>query len=58
MEEYEQMIEDLEDRASRLTDWESDFVASLSDRLGSGLGLTDRQIEVLGQIWEKATAKG
>ncbi len=56
--EYLTMIEDCEKRDSRLTDWEKQFVDSLSGQLANGRRPSPKQIEVLERIWDKATEKG
>lgn len=57
-DEHLQMIEDCEQRESRLTEWEQTFVDSVKDQLGRGRALTEKQAETLEQTWERATAKG
>jgi phosphoserine phosphatase len=57
-DEYLRMLEDCEQRESRLTDWEREFVDSLRQRLDRGHGLTPKQIECIDKIWERATARG
>lgn len=57
-DEYLQMVDDCENRDSRLSAWEADFLSSIKSRLIDKRPLTERQIETLDQIWEKATAKG
>src|SRR5690348_17238782 len=37
----------------RLSDWEQSFVESISDQWTRNRRLTDRQKEVLGNIWDK-----
>ncbi|KKL70393.1 hypothetical protein LCGC14_2105370 [marine sediment metagenome] len=44
-----EMIEDLERESHRLSDWESNFVDSISHRSS----LTPAQAEKLQQIWDK-----
>lgn len=56
--EYLTLIEDCEQRSERLTDWELQFIDSLSEQLLDGRRPSTRQIEVLDSIWEKATEKG
>ena len=56
--EYLTLIEDCEQRSERLTDWELQFIDSLSEQLLSGRRPSARQVEVLDSIWEKATEKG
>lgn len=53
--EYLQMIEDCENRESRLSDWERGFVASIADRLQRDQPLSLRQTEKLESIWERVT---
>lgn len=56
--EYLQMIDDCEERESRLTHWERGFVASIRTQLEQQRPLSAKQSETLDQIWERATAKG
>ena len=58
MDEYLQMIKDCKKRESRLTDWERDFIASMSDWADKGRSFTPKQMEIIDQIWEQATANG
>ena len=37
----------------RLTDWEQSFVESVSDQWQRNRHLSDRQKEILGNIWDK-----
>lgn len=53
-----QLIEDCENRESRLSDWERTFVSDMRTWLESGRSLTKKQRERLDEIWELATAKG
>ena len=55
MTEYQQMVEDCEKRESKLSDWESDFIDSLANRVCRGHTLTDKQAEKLQKIWERVT---
>ncbi len=57
-DEAHTMIEDCEKRESRLTDWERDFISSVSEHLGRGRALTPKQAETLERIWDKATKRG
>jgi len=57
-EEWLEMIDDCEARESRLTEWETNFIESISDRLATGSDLTPKQDETLNNIWEKATKRG
>ncbi len=52
------MIEDCENRESRLNDWETNFIDSIRNTLESIGALTIKQTETLENIWEKVTKKG
>jgi len=52
------MIEDCEERESRLSDWDRTFIDSIKKTLTSGGSLTRRQLEALESVWNEATAKG
>lgn len=54
-DEIQVMIEDCEQRSEKLSDWECGFIDSISDQLGRGHGLTDKQEQILTRIWEKVT---
>lgn len=58
VEEQRSMVEDCEDRESRLSEWESGFIDSIRDRLDEGLTLTPKQADKLEAIWEKITEMG
>jgi hypothetical protein len=58
MEEWALMVGDCEKRESRLTEWERSFVQSIGETLAKGYTLTTKQDETLGEIWERATARG
>lgn len=53
-EEILQMLDDCEKRYVKLTEWEKQFVQSLSEQLGDW-DLTDKQVKTLGDIWERIT---
>ena len=55
VDDITQMIEDCEQRQSKLSEWEQNFIDSISHQLGCGHNLTEKQVETLGRIWEKAT---
>jgi hypothetical protein len=57
-EEHLQMIEDCEERESRLSEWEAGFIDSIKAQLERGRSLTDKQSLTLDSIWERATANG
>lgn len=48
------MIEDCMNRSERLTEWESNFIESISTREM----LTDKQDEKLNTIWDRVTEEG
>lgn len=55
IEENQQMLEDIQHRESKLTDWEAKFIDSIEWNIGRGKGLSPRQQETLESIWEKVT---
>jgi len=57
-DEYKTMIADCKKRESKLTDWDIDFINSLSKQLDNGRVFSQKQIEKLDQIWERATKNG
>ena len=56
--EYLTLIEDCENRSERLDDWSLSFVDSLSKQIAAGRRPSEKQIEKLNEVWERATAKG
>jgi hypothetical protein len=48
-----EMVEDIEMHDQGLTDWEREFIDSISEQLAAGRYLSDRQEEVLTNIWRK-----
>ena len=56
--EYLQLVEDCENRESRLTDWQRGFIDSMCRQLEAGRRPTPKQIEALDDVWEQATKKG
>jgi len=54
-DEHATMVADCVQRESKLSDWERSFIDSLDNRLAKGLGLTEKQVERLDEIWEKVT---
>ena len=54
-EEIDQMLADVEKRESKLTDWERQFVDSISVQLGRDRPLTAKQDETLEKIWTRIT---
>jgi hypothetical protein len=57
-DEYLTMLDDLEKREERLTDWERGFVDSLRSQIERDRRPSLKQIESLDGIWERATARG
>jgi hypothetical protein len=52
------MIEDCENSESELTEWEADFIESISDQIGRGLSITAKQVDKLDSIWQRVTREG
>lgn len=57
-DEYLTMVDDCEQRESRMTEWEAGFVDSIRHRLEQEKPLSEKQTETLDRIWERVTAKG
>lgn len=49
------LIDDCNARSEKLSDWEEEFIESISKRLRSGGSLTEKQRETLEKVWEKVT---
>lgn len=58
MTDTEQLIEDCENRESRLTDWDRSFLDSIKRQIENGRSLSVKQSDMLNTIWERVTAKG
>lgn len=56
--EYLTLLEDCEKREERLTDWERNFVDSLTKQIDAGRRPSLKQIETLDSVWAKATQRG
>jgi len=54
-EEQRILINDCLKRISKLTDWESRFMANIRIRLEANIPLTEKQDELLNEIWERVT---
>lgn len=52
-----QMIEDCEKRQEHLSEWECNFIDSISRQIQKK-DLTQKQYETLESVWEKATKRG
>ena len=57
-EEYMTLIADCEKRESKLSAWDVDFLSSIKDRLIDKKPLSQKQIDCLDGIWERATKNG
>lgn len=54
-EDHQQMVQDCENRESKLTDWERTFIDYISAQLADGRRLSEKQAERLDEIWERLT---
>lgn len=54
-DEHQQMVQDCENRESKLTDWERGFIDSISKQLAEGRRLSEKQAERMDEIWERVT---
>lgn len=54
-EEVTAQIEDCEKRESKLSDWERQFIDSVSLQRSKGKSLTRKQLQTLDDIWERIT---
>ena len=54
-DEHVQMVKDCENRESKLTDTEREFIDAMSRRLDEGRALTPRMAEWLNAIWDRVT---
>ena len=57
-DEYQQMIKDCENRESKLSEWEENFIDSLYDWIADDKIPTSKQVEKLENIWERVTRNG
>jgi hypothetical protein len=57
-DEYLTLLDDCENREERLTDWERGFVDSLRNQIEHGRRPSQKQIDALDTVWERATARG
>lgn len=55
--EYIQMLDDCDAREQKLTEWERTFSASLQKQLNEGKLPTQKQLDVLDRMREKATSR-
>ena len=54
LDELIQMLDDIEQRSSKLSDWETTFIDSVMSQM-STRALSARQIEIIEKIWERVT---
>lgn len=54
-EEIVTMLDDVEKREEKLSDWERQFIDDLSVKLGRGQSITPGQDAKLTQIWQRVT---
>ena len=55
-DEITSMLDDLEARESKLSDWERGFVEDMTSLVGNGGSLNATQDAKLTEIWERVTA--
>ena len=55
IEVYQSWINQLMEVSEELTQWETNFVENISDRLDRGSNLTERQAEILEKIYVEKT---
>lgn len=53
MDEWREMVEEIEQLGKGLTPWELGFLESVSDQLTRGRPLTERQVEILDKIHDE-----
>lgn len=53
-DELIQMLDDIEQRSSKLSDWETTFIDSVMSQMPAR-ALSARQIEIITEIWERVT---
>jgi hypothetical protein len=56
--EHLEMLDDCEDRDTKMTEWELGFCESIRDRLENNVPLTVKQADTLENIWERVTDEG
>ena len=57
-DDHQQLIDDCENRQSRMSAEDVDFIYLVCEQLREGQSLTRKQAATLDQIWERATAGG
>jgi hypothetical protein len=56
--EYVTLIDDCENRESRMSEWEANFCDSLRRQIEDGRMPSIKQIEKLDELWGRVTANG
>jgi len=56
MNEWKEQVDHVLHFGNGLTAWEESFAESVSDQLAQGRPLTERQAEILRQLWEEKSA--
>lgn len=55
-DEILEMIQDCENREDQMSEWERDFIQSLSEQFSRKGSISPRQEEILDKIWDKLTS--
>lgn len=60
LDDIKLMLKDInaERRFARLSEWEQNFIANISEKAACNSQLSERQYDVLNRIYEKATENG
>lgn len=53
--EYITMLNDIEARQEKLTEWEASFIDSIGKQMADNRPPSPKQCEILDRIWEKVT---
>lgn len=53
--ETDQLIADCEARSEKLSEWEANFIQSIREQFDRRGTLSERQEEILNEIWDKVT---
>ena len=57
MSDIKEVVQGLKDMTEKLSAWEQDFVQSIDERLSSGIGLTETQVNMVNKIWDEKSQK-
>lgn len=55
MEDIPEMLQDCENRESKLSAWEQSFLQSLSEQYTKKGSLSEKQYDILEKIWNRVT---